>query len=56
MILVYVKEKNGEEVCWELPIRSAKSREHLIKRITKMLKDEYKDEPFEILNGLAPLH
>jgi len=51
MILVYVKEADGETVVWELPIRSAKSKEHLVKRIKKMLDEEYNGEHYELQNN-----
>ena len=56
MILVYVKEKNGETVVWDLNIKYAKSQRHLVNRINRLLKKEYGDEPFEILNGMVPIN
>ena len=49
MILVYVKpEDEKQQTCWELPIKYAKTHEHLMKRIHKMLKQEYKTTKYEI--------
>lgn len=49
MILVYVKPENEEQqTCWELPIKHAKTHKHLMKRIHKMLKEEYGDVKYEI--------
>ena len=55
MILVYVKPENEDcETCWELPIRSAKSQVHLMKRIHKMLKEEYKEIKYTITRMMTP--
>lgn len=54
MILVYVKPENEEQqTCWELPIKYAKSHNHLLKRINKMLKEEYKNVGYEIKQILS---
>jgi hypothetical protein len=56
MILVYVKPENEEQqTCWELPIKYAKSQKHLLARIHKMLKEEYKDVKYEIKQILTSL-